>query len=244
MTDPSRLYGDLAPWWPVISPLDAYEDETDLLVELLERSPHFVRTVLDLGCGGGHAAHLMTNRFVMTLVDISPEMVQASCALNPECEHRVGDMLTLRLDRTFDAVLIHDAIDYMLAEDDLRAAFATAFAHLKPGGALVLCPDRVRETFVEDCEVGGSDADDGRSARYLAWTTDPDPLDTTVRTDYAFLLKEVDDSVRVVHESHVTGLFALQTWRELLADAGFVAIEVVSSRIPGWGPRISALRAD
>lgn len=48
----------------------------------------------------------------MTLVDLSPEMLTTSCALNPECEHLPGDMRTVRLGRLFDAVFIHDAIIY------------------------------------------------------------------------------------------------------------------------------------
>jgi hypothetical protein len=47
----------------------------------------------------------------------------------------------VRLKRTFDAVLVHDAITYMLTEDDLRATFATARAHLQRGGIFVSAPD-------------------------------------------------------------------------------------------------------
>ena len=40
-------------------------------------------------------------------------MLELSRTLNPDCEHLEGDMRTLRLGRTFDAVLIHDAVMYM-----------------------------------------------------------------------------------------------------------------------------------
>jgi trans-aconitate methyltransferase len=58
----------------------------------------------------------------MTLVDLSEEMLVVSRRLNPECEHLLGDMRTLRLGRSFDAVFVHDAIDYMTTEADLRRA--------------------------------------------------------------------------------------------------------------------------
>jgi len=35
-------------------------------------------------------------------------MLELSRTINPELEHLVGDMRTIRLGRTFDAVLIHD----------------------------------------------------------------------------------------------------------------------------------------
>ena len=46
-------------------------------------------------------------------------------------------MRTLRLGRTLDAVLVHDAVTYLTTDEDLRAAMETAFAHLRPGGAAV-----------------------------------------------------------------------------------------------------------
>src|SRR6185437_11463347 len=61
--------------------------------------------------------------------------------------HLVGDMRSLRLDRRFDAVFVHDAIDYLINLDDLRAAMATAYMHLHPGGVALLCPSRLRESF-------------------------------------------------------------------------------------------------
>ena len=81
-----------------------------------------MREVLELGSGGGNNAVHLKAGFDLTLVDLSAEMVAVSQPLNPECDHVVGDMRTVRLGRTFDAVFVHDAVAYMLTEDDLRAA--------------------------------------------------------------------------------------------------------------------------
>ncbi len=106
------------------------------------------RTLLELGSGGGNNASHLKRRFTCTLTDISPEMLALSRTLNPECEHIEGDMRTLRLDRTFDAVLVHDAIAYITTEDDLRATLETVAVHLRRGGAALLVPDTTRELFV------------------------------------------------------------------------------------------------
>ena len=125
----------------------------------------------------------LPDSIALTLTDLSPAMLEVSRALIPRAEHLVGDMRTVRLGRTFDAVLIHDAICYMTTEADLRAAFVTAFEHLRPGGAGLFQPDYVRETFAAGTDHGGEDgpalADGrpGRALRYLEWTTDPDPAD-------------------------------------------------------------------
>lgn len=56
-------------------------------------------------------------------------------------------MCTVRLGRTFDAVLVHDAVMYLTTEDDLRQAIATTYVHVRPGGVAVFAPDYVSETF-------------------------------------------------------------------------------------------------
>ncbi len=135
-------------------------------------------------------------------------------------------MRTLRLGRTFDAVFVHDAIEYMTTEADLRAAVTTAYEHCRPGGVAVLVPDDIAENFEASTEHGGRDAPDGRGVRYLPWSTDPDPADTTTTTEYAFLLRSPDGSVRVAHDTHTLGLFGRETWLRVLAEAGFEARSV------------------
>ena len=64
---------------------------------------------------------------------------------------------------------------------------------------------------------------DGRGLRYLEWSWDPDPADTTYIADYAYLLRDAEGSVRVERDRHIEGLFARQTWLDLLSDVGFEA---------------------
>lgn len=217
----TRFYGDLAEWWPLISPPEDYEEEATGAAALLDGASIPVRSVLELGSGGGHNAFHLKARFALTLVDLSEDMLRVSRRLNPDCEHHQGDMRSVRLGRTFDAVFVHDAVDYMTSEDDLRKAMATAFAHCRPGGLAVFIPDHIAETFEAGTDHGGQDATDGRGVRYLEWSWDPDPSDTTVLTEYAFLLREPGGRVQAVHETHRTGLFARAVWLRLLGEAGF-----------------------
>lgn len=216
-----RMYADLARWWPLLSPAEEYVEEAAMIGGLLRTGGGQVRTVLELGSGGGHNAVHLREQFEMTLLDLSEQMLEVSRALNPDCEHVVGDMRTVRLGRTFDAVLVHDAIDYMLTEADLAAAFATAASHLDVGGTLVVVPDHVRETFAPGTGHGGTDAADGSGIRYLEWTYDPDPADDEVVTDYGYLVREADGTTSSAAETHRFGLFAQQRWVDLLGEAGF-----------------------
>jgi hypothetical protein len=153
-------------------------------------------------------------------------MLAVSRALNPECEHVRGDMRDVRLGREFDGVFVHDAVVYMTTEIDLRRAIATAFVHCRPGGAALFAPDHVRETFKPSTDCGGHDGPT-HALRYLEWTWDPDPADTTYRVEYAYLLRTPDGSVRVEHDRHVEGLFARADWLRMLSEAGFVEARAV-----------------
>jgi SAM-dependent methyltransferase len=228
-----RFYDDLAPWWPLISPPEDYAEEAAYVASLLG-SAH---DVLELGSGGGHNAFHLKARVALTLVDLSPGMLEASRRLNPECEHLEGDMRTVRLRRTFDAVFVHDAVDYMTTEADLAAAIETAYVHCRPGGLAVFVPDHTLETYADSTDHGGSDGTDGRALRFLEWTWDPDPDDTAVVTEYAFLLRAPDGTVESVHETHRTGLFRRADWLRLLGAAGFEPSHLVEATTEARTPR-------
>jgi SAM-dependent methyltransferase len=231
------MYGELAAWWPLISPPADYEEEAGFVASLLGAHQPPVVEVLELGSGGGHNAVHLRRSFTMTLVDLSPDMLAMSRRLNPDCAHHVGDMRTVRLGRTFDAVFVHDALAYMTTRADLQAAAHTAFAHCRPGGLAVFEPDDTAETFVTYTDHGGNDGDDGRSVRYLEWVWDPDPDDTEVQGEFVFALREPDGTVRTVHDTHHWGLFPRAVWLDVLAVAGFEAEAVLEVTTEHREPR-------
>ena len=83
----NRLYGELAPWWPLISPVGDYEAEAAEVARALRRAQRPVRTVLELASRGGHNAYRLKRDFRLTLSDPSEPMLAVSRALNPECAH-------------------------------------------------------------------------------------------------------------------------------------------------------------
>ena len=226
-----KLYEELAEWWPVFSDPSEYRREVAHFERLLRTSTRpRPRTLLELGSGGGNSALHLKKRFAMTLVDASPRMLKVSRRLNPECEHVRGDIRSIRLGRTFDAVYVHDAICHMTSARDLRAAIRTAFAHCRPGGVALFVPDFVRETFEEGVDHGGGDSGRG-SVRFLQWIFDPDRTDNTYVVDFAIMLRRRGGQVRVEHDRHVLGLFARARWLRLLRDAGFKPAVAKHSRV-------------
>jgi len=137
---------------------------------------------------------------------------------------------TVNLGREFDLVMIHDAIMYLTDAESLRAAFATAYRHCRPGGAAVILPDCVTETLEPRTEDGGEDGADGRALRYLEWVWDPDPRDTTFKAVYSLLFRDPDGTVSVDMDEHTLGVFPRAAWLEWLRDTGFE----VTARMDPW----------
>ncbi|HEU4339318.1 MAG TPA: class I SAM-dependent methyltransferase [Planctomycetota bacterium] len=215
-----KLYGEFADWFRLLTPPSEYRREAARYAQLIFRyAKPRPRTLLELGSGGGHNASHLKRRFRMTLVDLSPAMLRASRRLNPECEHAVGDMRSIRLGRTFDAVFIHDAIMHMATERDLRDAVATAFAHLREGGVALFAPDYVRDTFRPAAESGGS-RKGGREVRWLGWDV---PGESTLAY---YMIGPKPGVMRGVVERFKFTLFPRATWMRILRDAGFRAIRV------------------
>ena len=243
-TPAPKLYDVLADWWPLLSPPVHYLEEAHtyrtLILESCALPP---RTLLELGCGGGNNASHLKLDFEMTLVDRAAGMLDVSRAVNPECEHVLGDMRDVRLGREFDAVFVHDAVAYLTTLDDLARAAQTAFLHCRPGGVALFAPDAIRETFQEATHCGGRD-DETRGLRYLQWIWDPDPSDTTYVADFAYVLREGAGLPRVEHDRHVFGLFTREDWLRVLRTAGFAprVESLVHSEVPAGSVEIFVAR--
>ncbi len=176
--------------------------------------------MLELGVGGGHNMSHLTADFDCVAVDLSPDMVALSQGLNPGIEHHVGDMRNIRLEQTFDAVLVHDAASYLLTEQDLRETFETAALHLRPGGALMVAPDWVEETFPDGWVYTWDRQQGDITVRIEEVMEDSDPNDTQVESTYTYTISKGGE-VTVEVDTHITGLFAISTWTRLMEEAGF-----------------------
>jgi hypothetical protein len=151
-------------------------------------------------------------------------MLQLAKQLNPEVTYLKGDMRNLKLHTKFDAVLIHDSINYMLTKKDLKAAFKTGYDHLKSGGVLV--------TFVE--EHGrlkqnkihySHQKKDSIEITFIEHYYDPNPKDTTFECIFIYLIRK-NKKLEIHTDRHLCGIFNLKTWMLLLRTVGFTVKRV------------------
>ena len=221
MMDERRLYGDLAWTWPIISPPDDYVAEVEQFCKVMwEHSQIEVQALLHLGCDGGHHDYTLKKHFQVTGVDVSPAMLALAKRLNPEVTYSLGDMRSLRLGKAFDAVVLPDSVNYMLTEEDLRAAFATAFMHLRPGGVLCTCAEVTVDRFQQNRTQCSTYSQSDVEIAFIENFYDPDPTDTAYEMTFVYLIRR-GGHLEIETDRHLCGIFRLETWRALLQDVGF-----------------------
>ena len=223
-----RLYDDLVWLWPILSDPAHYRGEAASFRDAIRGHATIpTHTLLDLGCGGGHNDSHLKADFKVTGVDLSAGMLEHARRLNPEATYIQADLRMVRLGASFDAVIIADAIDYMLTEADLAAAFATAHAHLRPGGVFCTYAEYTREHFVQNRNKCLTRSQGDVALTFLENAYDPDASDTTFEATFVCLIRE-RGRLRIETDRGLLGLFDLPTWRRLLSAAGF---EVVETRL-------------
>ena len=135
-------------------------------------------TVLDAGCGTGRLARELARRGVDVVgVDLDSDMLDHAARNAPDLTWVHGDLATVDLGRTFDAVVLAGNVMVFCRPDDRSRIIANLARHVAPTGVLVagnvveatangFDPDE----FDRDAQAGGLVAE----ARFATWDRDPD----------------------------------------------------------------------
>ena len=218
--DKRRMYGDLAWMWPIISPPEDYREETEEYIRLIkDQSGIPVKKILNLGCGGGHHDFTLAQKFEVTGVDLSNEMLALARQLNPGVTYVNGDMRAVRLGQGFDAVVVFDSIAYMRTVESLKAAFLTAYTHLRPGGVFVTYIEETVENFEQNKTIHLTHKKDDVEITLIENYYDPVPNDFWYEANFIYLIRRAGD-LTIETDCHLLGLFPFKTWIELMESVG------------------------
>lgn len=141
------VFGEYARYYDLLYADKDYPGEADYVLRRINQYGLDPRSILDLGCGTGrHAIELAKRDIRICGVDLSEPMIRIAQSkvseLPPVTAGGVrflhADIRPLNLDQTFDAVVcLFHVLSYQTINDDLRAVFAVARRHLRPGGVFV-----------------------------------------------------------------------------------------------------------
>ena len=225
--DQRRMYSDLVWTWPIISPKQDYISEVAEIRKQIEKHTRIkIKSLLHLGCGGGHLDYSFKKYYQVTGVDISKGMLGLANKLNPETKYINGDMRTVRLKQTFDAVVIADSISYMQTKKDLFAVFKTAFKHLKPGGVFYTYAEETKERFKQNHIHTTYHKQGNIEITLIENYYDQDPKDTTYDADFIYLIRK-NGKLKIEADRHQMGIFSEKIWADLLQKSGFKAKQIL-----------------
>ena len=99
------------------------------------------KRLLDIGCGTGLHANLLSKYYQVEGLDIEPKMLSVARKNYPKIRFQQGDMVAFKLKSKFDVVVcLFSAIGHVKTKSRLQRAVKNMAEHLLPGGVLLVEP--------------------------------------------------------------------------------------------------------
>lgn len=216
-------YGKFAKLYDALMYDAPYEKWTDFIQKKLNGA----REIVELGCGTGQATLALAEKFSVTALDLSEDMLEiAACKLRAagrSVKLIHADMATFSLHRPVDAaVCVCDGINCLLTPQDVKRTFANIHKNIKPGGCFIFDISSEYKLTAMDGQLYSEDNDD---ITYL-WRNSFEAETRLLTMDIAFFVAE--DSTHYVRfdEEHVQRAHRQEEIVLWLEQTGFQVLSV------------------
>jgi SAM-dependent methyltransferase len=216
----------------IYSSFKDYGGETDRIAALLRAQQPACRTVLDVACGTGeHARLLSAHGFHVDGLDLDANLVRLAAAKNPTGRFFEGDMCVFNLGRRYDAVLcLFSSIGYARTLGRVTEALVCFREHLAPHGVTIVEP-----WFTPDVmQPGHTDSRTVESHGLRITRTSRTQLDGRIsRLTFDYEV-EGPQGTRRATELHELGLFTVDEMCKAFTAAG-LAVSHEAAGLTGRG---------
>lgn len=211
-----------------------YRKRTAFFVSFLRDGAIPVRDVLDLGCGSGTVAWLLSRQgFRVVAADSSEEMLTEAVRKGDAFRNADGDappplficqsMPRLKLASPVDAaVSTFDSLNYLTRERDLRETFRRVARSLKSGGRFVFDVNTAAHFRRMDAQTYLDETDDA----FCAWRTFFSEKKQVCTWQVDLFRRRPDGAWERSFEEHRERAWSADELREFLRDAGFVNVQI------------------
>lgn len=223
----SESFGVIASFYDEIMRDVPYDMWLEYYRLLLARSDHRARNLLDVCCGTGNVAELLTKAgFRVTGFDLSERMIakatQKAMDQGLDIRYHTLDATSFELGETFDAAYsFFDSLNYITDANAVAAAIHQVGKHVKKGGSFIF--DLNTAYAFEEKMFDQRDRRKSSPVTYQ-WKGDYDPATLMISVHMKFW-KDGQEFT----ETHVQRAHPREEITAALAEAGFSQIEVFNS---------------
>lgn len=205
-----------------------YFAEVEYIAGLLERFGVSGNRLLEFGSGTGKHGGLLANRgYEVKGIERSAEML-AQADIVPGFTCLQGDICTVNLGETFDAVLsLFHVVSYQTTNDAVQAVFARAAEHLEAGGLFVFDVWYSPAVYAQKPEVRVKRMAD--EAIEITRITEPalHPNENRVDVNYTIFARDrASGEVETLTETHPMRHFSFLELDLLAQASGFAVVGV------------------
>lgn len=135
------MFSKTSQYYDLIYSSKKYEQEAQLIEELIAREQPVAKTILDVGCGTAEHLKYLSKKFAVSGIDKEPGFVEIAKEKLPSARFWQADMRDFELGLRFDIVLcLFGSIGYLTEPQFVVDALACFKKHLNPGGVIIVEP--------------------------------------------------------------------------------------------------------
>lgn len=224
-------FSGIAPYYDTLMQGVPYQSWVRYLYRLLSARHVSPRRVLDLACGTGTVAEMLTEKGCEVAgVDISEAMIaqarRKAARRGLAISYYVQDAALLDLpEAPFDlCISLFDSLNYIVQPERLAKAVQRVYAHLSPGGLFIF--DINAEFALKNHFFDQDNMLSHARLRYV-WKSEYEPQTRLCRVHMRFFLRDRNGVDQEFRETHVQFAYREEEIREMLDCAGFERIETL-----------------
>lgn len=223
----ARSFGPVAPFYDELMRQVPYRMWVSYYLLLLAHQDIRPKRLLDVCCGTGTLAELLTREgFTVEGFDLSASMIaeaqRKADAKKLDIRYEVADAASVNMGKTYDAAYsFFDSLNYITDPAQLAKAIARVADHLEPGGSFVF---DLNTAYAFEAELFDQKQLNVRAKVRYDWKGDWNPETGLIHVHMKFWYKG-----EAFEEVHVQRAYADADIRQMLAAAGFGEIRAFHS---------------